>query len=41
MEQDQLVRRMMAPEDAAKIDSFVKRIEDLLNLNQPFHIVRL
>jgi hypothetical protein len=29
----------MAPDDAEKIDSFIKRIEDLLNLNQPFHVV--
>ena len=41
LEQDQPVRRAMAPEDAEKIDSFIKRIEDLLNLNQPFHIVSL
>ena len=39
LEQDQPVRRALEPEDAAKIDSYVKRIEDLISLNQPFHIV--
>jgi zinc finger protein len=39
LEQDQPVRREREPEDAAQIDTFIKRIEDLLNLNQPFHIV--
>ena len=39
LEQDQPVRRALEPEDAAKIDSYVKRIEDLFSLNQPFHIV--
>lgn len=39
LEQDQPVRRIMAPDDAEKIDAYVKRIEDLLSLCQPFHIV--
>jgi zinc finger protein len=39
LEQDQPVRRALEPEDAARIDSYIKRIEDLLNLNQPFHMV--
>ena len=39
LEQDQPVRRAREPEDAAQIDIYIKRIEDLLNLNQPFHVV--
>jgi zinc finger protein len=39
LQQDQPLRRANEPEDADKIETYVKRIEDLLNLNQPFHVV--
>ena len=41
LQQDQAVRRVMAPDDADKIDAYVKRIEDLLTVSQPFHLVSL
>ena len=38
--QDQPVRKHMDPEGAAQIDNYVAKIEDLLGLKEPFHVVR-
>ena len=38
--QDQLVRKHMDPEGAKQIDDYVAKIEALLDLNRPFHVVR-
>ncbi len=37
--QDQPVRKHMDPDGAAQIDEYVARIEGLLTLAQPFHVV--
>ena len=37
--QDQPVRRHMDPDGAEQIDKFVQKIEDLINLKEPFHLV--
>ena len=37
--QDQPVRKHMDPEGAAQIETYVAKIEDLLGLKQPFHVV--
>ena len=37
--QDQPVRRHMDPEGAKQIDEYVKKIESLLTLTEPFHVV--
>ena len=39
LEQDQPVRRHMDPEGAAKIEEYVAKIKDLLEVRVPFHIV--
>ena len=39
--QDQPVRRHMAPEDAAKIDEYVAKIEGLLTAETPFFVVSI
>ena len=39
LEQDQPVRRHMDPEGAAKIEEYVTKIKDLLEVRVPFHIV--
>ena len=39
LEQDQPVRRHMDPEGAAKIEEYVAKIKDLLEVRIPFHIV--
>ena len=39
LEQDQPVRRHMDPEGAAKIEEYVAKINDLLEVRIPFHIV--
>jgi zinc finger protein len=36
LEQDQPVRRVMHPEDAASIDRFVERLQHLLTVSEPF-----
>ena len=38
--QDQPVRRLMDPEGAKQIDDYVAKIESLLTLKEPFHVVR-
>ena len=38
--QDQPVRQHMDPEGAAQIENYVAKIEALLRLQQPFHVVR-
>ena len=38
--QDQPVRQHMDPEGAAQIEHYVAKIEALLRLQQPFHVVR-
>ena len=38
--QDQPVRKHMDPEGAKQIDDYVAKIESLLTLAQPFHVVR-
>ena len=38
--QDQPVRQHMDPEGAAQIENYVAKIEALLGLQQPFHVVR-
>ena len=37
--QDQPVRKHMDPEGAAQIDNYVAKIEALLGLKEPFHVV--
>ena len=39
--QDQPVRRLMDPEGAKQIDDYVAKIESLLTLKDPFHVVRM
>ena len=39
--QDQPVRRLMDPEGAKQIDDYVAKIESLLTLKDPFHVVRI
>merc|ERR1719458_1764355 len=39
LEQDQPVRRHMDPEGAAKIEEYVAKINDLLEVRIPFHIL--
>ena len=39
--QDQPVRQHMDPEGAAQIENYVAKIEALLGLQQPFHVVRI
>jgi len=39
LEQDQPVRRIMDPDNADKIDTFVGRIHDLVGLNQEFTVI--
>ena len=39
LEQDQPVRRALHPEDAASIDKYVARIQDLLTVSVPFTLV--
>ena len=39
LEQDQPVRRHMDPEGASKIEEYVAKIKDLLEVKIPFHIV--
>ena len=38
--QDQPVRKHLDPEGAKQIEEYVAKIEALLTLNQPFHVVR-
>ncbi len=39
MQQDQPLRKTLDPEAASKIDEFIVKIEDLLALKSPFHVV--
>ena len=39
--QDQPVRRLMDSEGAKQIDDYVAKIESLLTLKEPFHVVRI
>ena len=39
--QDQPVRRHLNPEDAEQIDEYIKKIETLIELSEPFHVVSL
>ena len=39
LEQDQPVRRHMDPEGAAKIEEYVAKIHEVLEVKIPFHIV--
>ncbi len=40
LNQDQPVRRHIDPDGAQKIDDYVAKIEALLGLAEPFHVVR-
>ncbi|WAR05600.1 ZPR1-like protein [Mya arenaria] len=39
LNQDQILRRIQHPDDAAKIDTFIGKLEQLKTCQQPFHMV--
>lgn len=39
MEQDQIVRKALDPEAAAKIDEFLAKVKSLMEMKEPFHLV--
>ena len=38
LSQDQVVRRVLHPEDAEKIDEYIERVEQLLTVAKPFEL---
>lgn len=41
LEQDQPLRKALDPENAAKIEEYIERIQGLMGLNEPFTVVRI